>query len=215
MLTSYFIKFDNNIYLKFKSSLRPFDKLTEGYEELEYLPKKRNIDVIMCGHNRIGYSIGRTIRNMKKELMIVDYNPEIIKMLIKKKIRCLYGDAGDIEILERLPFKDVKMVISTIPSSRVNKLIIEKVKEVNKKAIIYVTATSVEKALNLYDTKADYVILPHFLGGEHVSLLIEEFSANVGKIIENKLKHIKELKHRRGLGHEHPKHNPHEHVDQE
>ena len=134
-------------------------------------------------------------------------------MLIKKKVSCLYGDISDAEVLERLPFKEVEMVISTIPSSRVNKLIIDNVKEVNKKATIYVTTSSVEKALKLYDAGADYVILPHFLGGEHASLLIEEFSTNVGKIIENKLNHIKELKHRQSIGHEHPKHNIHEHED--
>ncbi len=210
--TSYFIQFDNSIYSKFKKFLKPFDRFTEGYEELEYLPKKK-IDVIMCGHNRIGYSISGTIKKLKKKLLVVDYNPEIIKMLIKKRISCLYGDAGDIEVIERLPFKEAQMVISTIPSSKVNKLLIENVKEVNQEAIIYVTASSVEKALNLYDAGADYVILPHFLGGEHVSLLIEEFSANVGKIIENKLKHIKELKHRQSIGHEHPKHHPNEHDD--
>jgi len=209
IITSYFIQFDNSIYLKLKKSLKPFDRITEGYEELEYLPKKK-IDVIMCGHNRIGYSISRTIMKLGKKLLVVDYNPEIIKILIKKKISCLYGDASDIEVLERLPLKEAEMIISTIPSSKVNKLLIEKVKEVNKKATIYVTASSVEKALKLYDAGADYVILPHFLGGEHVSLLIEEFSANVDKIIENKLKHIKELKHRQSIGHEHPKHSPNE-----
>lgn len=209
IVTSYFIQFENNIYLKLKKSLKPFDKFTEGYEELEYLPKKKT-DVIMCGHNRIGYSIARTIRKLGKKLLIVDYNPEIIKMLIRKKIPCLYGDTGDIEVLERLPFKEAEMVVSTIPSSRVNKLLIEKIKEVNKEAIIYVTTSSVDKALGLYDAGADYVILPHFLGGEHVSVLIEEFSENIDKIIEHKLKHIKELKHRQSIGHEHPKHHPNE-----
>jgi len=208
--TSYFIQFDDRIYSKIKEPLKPFDRLTEGYEELEYLPKRRKIDVIMLGHNRIGYSISRTIKKLRKSLLVVDYNPEIVKMLIKKKVSCLYGDSGDMEVLERLPFKEVEMVISTIPSSKVNKLLIEKVKEVNQKAIIYVTASEVEKALNLYDAGADYVILPHFLGGEHVSLLVEQFSVNVGKIIENKLKHIKELKHRQIMGHEHPKHIEHE-----
>ncbi len=211
VLTSYFIKFENGIYLKLKKSLKPFEKITQGYEELEYLPKKM-IDVIMCGHNRIGYSISRTINKLGKKLLIVDYNPEIIKMLIRKKASCIYGDASDIEVLERLPFKEVKMVISTIPSSKVNKLLIEKVKEVNKTATIYVTASEVEKALKLYDAGADYVILPHFLGGEHVSLLIEKFSEDLDKIIEHKLKHIKELKHRQSIGHEHPKHQ-HEHED--
>ena len=208
VITSYFIKFENKLYSKFKKSLKPFDKFTEGYEELEYMPKKK-IDVIMCGHNRIGYSISKTISGLGKKLLIVDYNPEIIKMLIKKKISCIYGDAGDIEVLERLPFKEAEMVISTIPSSKVNKMLIEEVKQVNKNAIIYVTASEVEKALKLYDAGADYVILPHFLGGEHVSLLIEEFSENVGKIIEHRLKHIKELKHRKSIGHEHPKHHDH------
>lgn len=206
--TSYFVQFDDIIYLKIKKFLMPFDRLTERYVELEYLPKKRKTDVILCGHNRIGYSIGRTVRKLRKNLLVVDYNPETIKMLIKKRTSCIYGDIGDIEVLERLPFKEVEMVISTVPSSKVNRLLIEKVKEVNEKAITYVTTSSVDKALKLYDAGADYVILPHFLGGEHVSLLIEEFSVNVGKIIENKLKHIKELKHRQSIGHEHPKHHP-------
>jgi Kef-type K+ transport system membrane component KefB len=208
ILTSYFIKFDDKIYAKLKTTLKPFDKLTEGYNELEYLPRKK-IDVVMCGYDRIGYSIAKTIKKLKKKLLITDYNPEIIKMLIKKKISCLYGDVSDIEVLERLPLKEAQMVISTVPSSKVNRMLIEKVKEVNQEASIYVTTTSVEKALNLYDAGADYVILPHFLGGEHVSVLIEEFSINIGKIIENKLKHIKELRHRQSIGHEHPKHNIH------
>ena len=141
-------------------------------------------------------------------MLVVDYNPEVIKMLIKKKVGCLYGDVSDIEVLERLPFSEVEMVISTIPSSKVNMLLIDEVKEVNKKATIYVTASSVEKALDLYDHGADYVILPHFLGGEHVSLLIEQFGGNVEKMIKNKLSHIKELKHRQDIGHEHPTHEP-------
>jgi Trk K+ transport system NAD-binding subunit len=213
IITSYFIKFDDKIYSKLKRGLKPFDNFTQGYEELEYLPETRKTDVIMCGHNRIGYSIGKTIDKLEKNLLVIDYNPEIIRALIKKKVSCLYGDVSDIEVLERLPFKEVEMVISTIPSSKVNKLLIESTKEVNKKATIYVTASSVEKALKLYEAGADYVILPHFLGGEHASLLIEQFSSNVGKIIKNKLEHIKELKHRQTIGHEHPKHHPHEHEE--
>ncbi len=210
IITSYFIQFDSSLYLKLKIPLKPFDKLTEGYEELEYMPRKKKVDVILCGHNRIGYSIGRTIRKLGKKLIVVDYNPEIIKELIKKRIPCLYGDIGDPEVLERLPLNKIEMLVSTVPSSKVNKLVIEKVKKVNKDAIIYVTASAVDKALALYDSGADYVILPHFLGGEHASVLIEEFSTNVDKIIENKIKHIEELKHRQTIGHEHPKHHPNE-----
>ena len=210
VITSYFVKFDNSLYLKLKKYLKPFDRLTQKYKDLEYLPQKKNVDIILCGHDRLGYSISRTIQRMKKNILVVDYNPEIIKNLIKIKMPCLYGDIGDMEVLERLPLKKVEMIISTIPSSRVNKVLIGKVKEINKKAIVYVTALSVEKAIMLYDAGADYVILPHFLGGEHVSLLIRQFKTNIDKIVNNKLKHIQELKHRQSIGHEHPKHIRHE-----
>ncbi len=205
-LTSYFIQFESSIYNKVKKHIKFFDMFSEGFSELEYIPKKKRIDVILCGHNRIGYSISRTIRKLGMSLLVVDYNPEIIKEMIAKKIPCLYGDIGDLEVLERLPLRRAKLVISTVPSSKVNKLLIEEVKSVNKKAIVFVTTSQVEKALKLYEAGADYVILPHFLGGEHVSLLIEEFSNDAAKIIENKINHINELKIRRSLGHEHPAH---------
>ena len=69
-----------------------------------------------------------------------------------------------------------------------------------------VTTNSLNNALSLYDAGADYVIMPHFLGGEHFSVLLESFSSDINKIIETKIKHIKELRHRQSIGHEHPVH---------
>jgi len=51
-----------------------------------------------------------------------------------------------------------------------------------------------------------YVILPHFLGGEHVSLIHEKLGSNVRKLLLNKISHIEELKKKHSLGHEHPQH---------
>ena len=104
------------------------------------------------------------------------------------------------------------MVISTSADKRDNKLIIYKTKSVNKKAMVFVTAYKVEDALELYDAHADYVILPHFLGGDHVSVLIERFGNDMDRLIEHKLSHIEELKSRQILGHEHP--TP-QHINQE
>ena len=69
--------------------------------------------------------------------------------------------------------------------------------------MIFVAASHIEEALDLYDAGADYVVLPHFLGGERVSLLVKESKEKLQKVIERKLKHIKELKERHILGHEH------------
>ena len=111
--------------------------------------------------------------------------------------------SGDIEIIERLDMKNVKIVISTIPERPENLLLIKKVKEHNREALIFVTAYQVEEALSLYDAGADYVILPHLLGGEHVSLILEDVTKDVNKLLETKMQHIRELNLRREL---HPHH---------
>jgi len=203
--TSYFIKYEDKLYRKLAGFLEIFDRLTGTYNDLEYVPRKKH-EVILCGYNRIGYSIVNTLKKLKKKLLVVDFNPEVIRKLIDEKIPCIYGDVGDLEVLERLNLREAKMVISTVPKKRDNLLLIKKTKEENKKAIVFVNASHVEDALRLYDAGADYVVLPHFLGGEHVSLLIEDFTGDIKKIIDTKIKHIKELKKRRELGHEHPVH---------
>jgi len=63
-----------------------------------------------------------------------------------------------------------------------------------------------EEALKLYERSADYVIMPHFLGGEHVSFLVEKYGKDLNKILRKKLEHIEELKRRQSIGHEHPRH---------
>jgi tryptophan synthase beta chain len=64
----------------------------------------------------------------------------------------------------------------------------------------------IDEALKLYEIGADYVILPHFLGGAHVSYLLEENVGDMDMLLKTKLSHIKELTHRKKIGHKHPKH---------
>ena len=66
---------------------------------------------------------------------------------------------------------------------------IKKVKRENPRAIVYTTASVIEDALKLYRESADYVILPHFLGGEKVSTLIEESKGDYRSINLTKLEH--------------------------
>ncbi|MBW2992154.1 NAD-binding protein, partial [Candidatus Woesearchaeota archaeon] len=151
-------------------------------------------------------SILKKLHQLKKELLIIDYNPEVIRDLIKSRRSCIYGDVGDTEIWERIDLSKISLVVSTVPEFKDSLLIIKKVKEKNKKAVIYVSANEIDEALTLYDQGADYVILAHFLGGEHASLLIEDYMTDVNKVLKNKLAHIEELKKRKEIGHEHPRH---------
>ena len=73
----------------------------------------------------------------------------------------------------------------------INFLLIDKVKTINNKAQIFVTSDSVGHALKLYDEGADYVILPHFLGGDHVSLMLEELTPDINTTSQSKRDNIR------------------------
>ena len=84
-------------------------------------------------------------------------------------------------------------------------ILIEHAKNQNPNSIVFVTAEKVDTALSLYDEGADYVVLPHFLGGEYTSLLLEDIGKNIRNLVITKIKHIEDLKKRKKIGHEHPK----------
>ncbi len=199
--TTYFVKYDKGAYEKSKNFLQIFENLSKTKKEFKFIEEDKPHKVLLIGYDRMGYSIAQTLKRMEKDFVIVDYNPDIIKRLIKHHQPCVYGDAGDIEILHKLRLNQLEMVISTIPDMHASKLLIKKVKQVNSHALIIVTSMDIGESLELYDEGADYVIMPHLLGGNHVAIMLEEISYNFDKLIETKIAHIKELNERKHVHH--------------
>ncbi len=200
-ITTYLIKYDDTIYRKSNKLFKIFEKLRRYNFEVDFVEEKQTHKAILVGYDRIGYSIAKALERMKKEYLVVDFNPDIIKKLIKKKQPCLYGDVGDVDLLDRLKLNQVEMVISTIPQEDAAILLIKKVREHNRKALIIVTSTDAEGALELYEEGADYVIVPHLLGGNHVSIMLEDISYDLDKLIQAKISHIRELRERKSFHH--------------
>jgi len=192
--TAYLMKFEDKIYRKMTHFLKFFDKIIGRKKQFEYHTPHTTHNVVLLGFDRIGSRIYKSLKKLNKDVLIVDFNPEIISYLMEQSVPCLYGDVGDDEVIEKLNLKQVSLVISTIPNHRDTLLMIQRVRRVNPHARIIVTAYIVEEALLLYDAGADYVIVPHLLGGEHAGVLLENVSDDLDKLISTKLNHIDELK---------------------
>jgi len=179
--------------------LSPILKILERKTDLkEEVLKKEGFQnhIILFGCDRVGKKILDRFLKKDGKIIVVDYNPEIIKSLRTSKAIGIYGDMGDLELLSELDLDKAKMIISTVPDLENNLLILEMTNEKNSQSTTYTTANNVDDALELYNAGSDYVILPHFLGGEQAALILEEVSDNLAKIINNKKEHIKELKAR-------------------
>lgn len=200
--STYMIMHGEGLFKRFEHILRKLEKKKLKDAKTVYSEK---YDIIIFGYDRIGYNLVNAIERQNKRYLIIDHNPDLIKKLKEKGIHCLYGDASNTELLSELDFKDVKLVISTIPNNEVNILILSSIRKINKHSIVILTANHIDSALELYQLGTDYVIMPHFLGGEYVATLIERYSESFHHFLYEKIKHMKELNERKSFGHEHPK----------
>ncbi len=201
--------------ITFLGSTYIFSKGEELYEKLnKYLPRKEFLEiiqisqkpyeVILFGCDRIGYSFLKILEKMNKNFLVVDYNLEKVEKLEKGGFNVLYGDASELEFLNNINFSEVKIVISTIPELQTNLMILQEYRKSNPEGIFISTAYSIEDALTLYENGSDYVITPHFLGGEHASHIVEEFMFNKEAYERMKNEEIVKLQERIRLGHKLP-----------
>ena len=201
ILSTYIVIYSKPIYDKLRGLLNTFEK--KNIKERREI--KKNYHALLFGYNRIGFSILNSLKAIKKDYLVIDYNPDTIKNLSKFKIPCLYGDLDDVDLLSDIPLYNIDLAVSTIPDFDTNSLLIQAIREVNKKAIIIVRAHQIQEALDLYKKGASYVLTPHFLGGEYVGDMIRELKVDGKGYEKEKEKHLKMLLDRIKEGQEHPK----------
>ncbi len=197
---TYMVIYSEKLYKSLSKYLGLFEKNRTEEKKL----REKNIEAILFGYNRIGFSILGSLKRIKKNYLVVDYNPDVVSDLKKLRIPCLYGDIDDDDLISELPLNKIEIAVSTIPDFATNSFLIENIRLVNKKAIVIVRAHSIDDALSLYDKGASYVLTPHFLGGEYIARMLGIIKTDEKGYEEEKERHIKMLKERFAKGQEHP-----------
>jgi hypothetical protein len=203
--SSYAIMSGKKIYSKISKRLNVFEKKGQKIDEGKY-HRDEDYDIILFGYNRIGYSLKNSFSKLKKKFLIVDNDPETIMKLAGLGIDCRYGDAEDLELLEDLPLKKAKMIISTIPEINTNLLLIKKIKRINRDVIFLAVSHQIEESLELYEAGATYVVTPHFFGGKYTAGLIEKFGFRKEYFEKEGSRNSNELLKRQKEGHKDPMH---------
>ena len=174
--TPYFIEYGHFMFDKFSKYLVIFERIGHGRlkKTLEKLPEEHlNNHIILAGYDIMGTGIYKALERLNKKVIVIDYNPEVIDLLIARDKLTIYGDVKHTEILNRMNIEKAKMVISTIPSLDDNIFLFNQVKNKNNKIPIMITVKTVEDALQAYDKGVDYVILPELLSMEKVTQNLE------------------------------------------
>jgi len=191
-LSTYTIMFSNQIYNVFSKRISIFERKHTRLETIE----DKKYDTILFGYNRLGFGILKALKSLRKKYLIVDFNPDVISDLHKLGLPGVYGDAYDTDFLNELPLEKAQMAISTVPDFETNLILIEYIRSVNPESIVISRASSIEDAFELYKKGANYVLTPHFLGGEYLSKMLSDSKLDKDIFQKEKTKHIKMLEER-------------------
>jgi Kef-type K+ transport system membrane component KefB len=199
--STYLIMYSDKIYPYLSKYLGIFERK----KLIEKRKRSESYNMILFGYNRVGYDLLQSFKKLKNEYLVVDYNPDTIMELSKEGIACRYGDADDEEFLSELNLKESELIVSTIPAFETNLLLIDKIRQDDNKTIIIVVSQNIDEANELYERGATYVIMPHFLGGIHISKMIDEYQLDLNRFLKERKKHLKYLKNKKRANHEHPR----------
>jgi len=133
-----------------------------------YIQKEDNKEIfeaIIFGYHRTGWKIGEALKKEKIKFAAVDFNPDNNALFKNSRVKAFFGDASDIEFLRLLPLDKAKIVISTVPSPEDQLVLINFIRQYNPNAIMIASLYHKKYLKALYEAGADYVILPHLLGG--------------------------------------------------
>lgn len=158
-ITSHFVSGDYKKYYKDYKAMKKIDDLSNH--------------TIICGYGKVGKQTLATIEFHKKDFVVIESNPEIIKEIKKNNtFNIIEGDASKDEVLIAAGIKKAKSLIAVLPSDADNLFVVLTAKALNSNLNI-ISRASIESSVNkLKIAGADNVVMPDILGGNHMAQLV-------------------------------------------
>jgi len=70
---------------------------------------------VICGHGRVGSGLAEVLERRNLSYLVIDLDPRVISALRAKEVPCIYGDAGNPEILAHAQLDKARVLICTFP----------------------------------------------------------------------------------------------------
>jgi len=163
--STYMIIYADSIFKRVSPLLSIFERKETKKESL-FLDKELEKPIIMIGYGRTGESIASNLD--KKNLLVLDSDPEVINQLKEEKIDYIFGDMRDSEIFDKMNLEKANVVISTSPDFEDNLALLRDLKTLEKKPKTILRAETEQEARLLYADGANYVLLPNFTAGQYL-----------------------------------------------
>lgn len=192
-VSSVFITKGDFLFRKLGKYLKVFESRNTVESILDTREDLLSGHILLLGCDRTGRRLLPTLTKLGKKVVVVDFNPTIVKGLIAKNLSTLYGDISDPDLLDNLNCEKASLIVSTIGDLEDNLTLLSRLKKVRERPTLIFIATYPEEAARLYEAGADYVVVPNMLSGEHIGELLANHIKDEDYFRDRREKHFVSL----------------------
>ena len=173
ILSTYIMHFNTDLYSKMKNIWKIFE-LRGKFPEILHGENFYKDHIVLVGCDSLGQILLEEISKFDKPIVVIDENPGIVSYISHHGISCVFGDIEDEEVLDHVNVKEAELIISTIPYQASNIHLLKYLKSHQSKAITFVVAHNTERAKELRNAGADFILLAKFVLGNYLREILDQ-----------------------------------------
>jgi Kef-type K+ transport system membrane component KefB len=151
-------------------------------EEMDTLPGTSAARIVFLGFYRDASSIvhqfeiearGSPKGALLGEVLVIDFNPQVLEELQRRGIRSLYGDVSNMDTLQHASVQLARVVVCTLTDSILkgtnNARLLKQLQRLCPASALVVASETIEGALALYQEGAGFVYIPRIHSAYHMA----------------------------------------------
>ena len=176
MISSWIIENLNKIYKRIQHKI---DFIEWDYaEHPQHIKRDLKNHIVIFGFGRLGQYIADFYRKKRKDVLVIDWQPESIEATKKVKCMHVFGDAGDSDLWDEIRLEKADVVISTIGKNQEDDVnMVRWMMQKNPKALKIFETNITENARELYKLGADVVLVHDDLEWNDLMLYLKSSEA--------------------------------------
>lgn len=116
--------------------------------------------VVVCGYGIVGQRVVEVLREGKIEFVVIELDPEKVRILHERGYRAIHGDATFSTVLNEASIATAKAIAVVMDNDAKNLFAILTARSINKDVFIATRANEDFLREKLIEAGADYVIMP-------------------------------------------------------
>lgn len=148
-----------------------------GRNKMDKQIEKLNRHIIICGYGRTGEYIVRDLQKMQKPFVVVEDDPERIKLLEGEGVLHIAGDPSDDDQLQAAGVTRAEALVASLPKDADNLFLTINARSLNRDLHIIARVQDADNSRKLIKAGANQVVSPFSTGAARIVQLLTRPSA--------------------------------------